>query len=362
VVAVDNADATAFGLSRLDAAVSSVAAAVWAVGTRTLTSFGTLVADIWANATRTLSSFGTLVADVWGYDIALSGANTAGAKANATWTNNAALRLMGMQTVTHSENPTAYTIQAWNSTNQVTLDGSVASSVDDAYTGATLAMAGANYEPFAVRRITAYDGTTKVATLDSNLPSDPTGKYYGIFATVINPDASSLTAADVWSYGTRTLTSFGTLVADIWAYTSRTLTQTAASIVAALTGSQISIRRGDLFSVSLTGLGNISARTALYFTIKSNLDTQDADALVQISESGGLLYLNGATTTTSNGTLTVTDATAGNITITIKAAATASLAARRGAYYDVQMVTASGVSTLTESSANILADVTRRTS
>lgn len=45
------------------------ATAVWASGTRTLTSFGTLVADVatavWAAGTRTLTSFGTLVADVW---------------------------------------------------------------------------------------------------------------------------------------------------------------------------------------------------------------------------------------------------------------------------------------------------------
>lgn len=33
-----------------------------------------------------------------------------------------------------------------------------------------------------------------------------------------------LTAADIWSYTNRTLSSFGTLVADIWNYTSRTLT------------------------------------------------------------------------------------------------------------------------------------------
>jgi hypothetical protein len=32
------------------------ATATWASGTRTLTSFGTLVADIWANATRTLTA------------------------------------------------------------------------------------------------------------------------------------------------------------------------------------------------------------------------------------------------------------------------------------------------------------------
>lgn len=34
----------------------------------------------------------------------------------------------------------------------------------------------------------------------------------------------STLVANIWSYGTRTLTSFGTLVADIWSYTTRTLT------------------------------------------------------------------------------------------------------------------------------------------
>ena len=68
--AANPTDATAFGISNLDAAVttrsSHSAADVWAVGTRTLTSFGTLVADIWAYTTRTLSSFGSLVTDIWG--------------------------------------------------------------------------------------------------------------------------------------------------------------------------------------------------------------------------------------------------------------------------------------------------------
>ena len=62
----------------LDVAVSTrsshTAANVWAVGSRTLTSFGTLVADtataVWSAGARTLTSFGTLVADataaVWG--------------------------------------------------------------------------------------------------------------------------------------------------------------------------------------------------------------------------------------------------------------------------------------------------------
>lgn len=45
------------------------AADVWTVGTRTLTSFGTLASDtataVWAAGTRTLTGFGTLVSDIW---------------------------------------------------------------------------------------------------------------------------------------------------------------------------------------------------------------------------------------------------------------------------------------------------------
>lgn len=70
LVDFDPEDATALGLSRLDAAIttrsSHTAADVWTSGTRTLTSFGTLVADIWANGTRTLTGFSTALAvSVW---------------------------------------------------------------------------------------------------------------------------------------------------------------------------------------------------------------------------------------------------------------------------------------------------------
>jgi hypothetical protein len=43
-------------LATVASLVSAVPAAVWAVGTRTLTGFGTLVADVWAYATRVLTA------------------------------------------------------------------------------------------------------------------------------------------------------------------------------------------------------------------------------------------------------------------------------------------------------------------
>ena len=74
VKAQDDIDFEALQKASLNAAApsaSSIASAVWGSGTRTLTSFGTLVADaataVWAAGTRTLSSFSTLIADLWAY-------------------------------------------------------------------------------------------------------------------------------------------------------------------------------------------------------------------------------------------------------------------------------------------------------
>lgn len=56
---------------------------------------------------------------------------------------------------------------------------------------------------------------------------------------------NNISAADVWAAGTRTLTSFGTLVADIWAAVTRTLTA----------GTNIVLAKG----VGVTGFNDLSA-------------------------------------------------------------------------------------------------------
>lgn len=66
--ALDNTVWTNAKAAFLDSAISAVPTQVWASGTRTLTSFGTLVSDIWSNPTRTLTSGGGIsAADVWDY-------------------------------------------------------------------------------------------------------------------------------------------------------------------------------------------------------------------------------------------------------------------------------------------------------
>jgi hypothetical protein len=120
--------------------------------------------------------------------------------------------------------------------NTITLN-SLASSLNNAYVG-QLVFLTAGTGADQSRRVIAYDGSTKIATLDRNWGINPAaGTIYVMLPTSLpeldNLDTtvssrSSHSAADVWTTTPRTLTSFGTLVADIatavWAETTRTLT------------------------------------------------------------------------------------------------------------------------------------------
>lgn len=91
---------------------------------------------------------------------------------------------------------------------------------------------------------------------------------------------STLTATDVWSHATRTLTSFGTLVADVWSYATRTLTLSPLNASDVWTyatreltsGSNISLAKGT----GVTGFNDLSqadVRSAVGLA-SANLDTQ----------------------------------------------------------------------------------------
>lgn len=148
--------------------------------------------------------------------------------------------------------------------------------------------------------------------------------------------------------------------AAVWAYATRTLTQTAAAVAAALAGSTINIRRGDTLTVSITGLGDLTARTKLWIAGKADRGHPDTAAVFVIEETADLQVINGSTATTpTNGTLTVTDAVAGNLTIVLAGVETAKLAELTGGVYDVQILEAAGPRTLTDGTLNVTLDVTR---
>ena len=151
---------------------------------------------------------------------------------------------------------------------------------------------------------------------------------------------------------------------EVWASATRTLTQSATSIAAAVSGSRLSIHRGDSWSAAITGLGDISGRSKFWFTAKEGLDDVDTIAVLMISEGSGLHYFNkSAAASAAQGALTVDNATSGNITITLDEVYTASLNLKRGHFYDIQMLNTSGsVSTLSEGRLDVTLDVTRAVS
>lgn len=70
---------------------------------------------------------------------------------------------------------------------------------------------------------TGSDGDTLGTLSDEIATRAPSGEYNTQLDATVS-SRSSHTATNVWAVGTRTLTSFGSLIADIWAYVTRTLT------------------------------------------------------------------------------------------------------------------------------------------
>jgi len=155
--------------------------------------------------------------------------------------------------------------------------------------------------------------------------------------------------------------------AAVWAYATRTLTQTAQQIGDAIDGSTITIHRGDEFNEQMTDLGAIPAdRTAFWFTVKTDPEDDDDDeAIIQIKETTGLLYLNATAATVAQAalaSLTVDDEATGDVTIWISDSITAALARTSGISYDFQYLDAGGEAhTLASGTLAVTADVTRAT-
>ena len=92
-----------------------------------------------------------------------------------------------------------------------------------------------------------------------------------------------------------------------------------------LRGDHIIVERGSTLVIPLTGLGSLAGRDRLYFTVKESLNDADEQSRIQIEETDGLRYLNGGVANSTDGSLTVDDEAAGNITIRLTAGASALL-------------------------------------
>ena len=196
------------------------------------------------------------------------------------------------------------------------------------------------------------------------------------------PPTKEQVSAEVWSNPTRTLSSFGNLMQSIWEYEIRTLTSSSGGasaqevweygirtltssreqVLEQMSGDNLSIRRGDIYTYDFTGLGSLIGRTSLYVTMKKNKSLEDSDSIVQTSESGGLIVLNGSSEslTSSWASIVVLDENVGNIRLTLKPQLTSLFIPVKENYFDVQFSNSSGTFTPREGLYEVTADVTRR--
>lgn len=95
----------------------------------------------------------------------------------------------------------------------------------------------------------------------------------------------------------------------------------------------ITERRGDKWEIPIPGLGNLADVDELWFAVKPSQPSSDNQSLVFITLSDGLVRLNGAAAgTAGDGSITIDDEAAGDITITLEAAATKVLEATSATY------------------------------
>ena len=257
--------------------------------------------------------------------------------------------------------------------NGLAVPGSAMTLSDDAITAAKIAANAIGASELATDAVAEIADQVWDEAIAGHAVAGSTGAALSAAGSAGDPWATAIPGAYTsgqagYQQGTTVTSALTSIIAAIaaapaavWAYVTRTLTQSASTVASAVAGSDITAHRGDQLSAALTSLGAIPAdRTAFWFTVKSDLDDDDDESTIQIEETDGLLYLNGAAATAAQGSLTVDVEADGDVTVWLSDAATAELATTGGIYYDLQYLDATGeATTLASGTFKVTADVTR---
>ena len=205
----------------------------------------------------------------------------------------------------------------------------------------------------------------------SLLPNQDVIVVSGTVTNVTNDVGITQSSADkTWLSGTRTLTSFGTLVADVWnnvvrtltsggggggatasevwSYFPRTLTQTAPQVIQNLTdNSQINVYKNTTFSFVLNNLPDFTGWQKMWFTVKeyNNLEVADSESIIQIQTSlvsgsgDGLLFINKQVGSPADGYIQVLSTT--SVQVQVKATVTDGIPAKK-MFYGLKYINALG--------------------
>jgi len=207
----------ASNLDFLDTAISGVKDAVWTVASRTLTAFGFTV-NTNANATETDISNRLPAVLINGHmdssiqEIGVAKINAAAFATAAITTaaiQDGALTRLKFNADSGLQSVRSNTAQA-GATTTITLDAG-ASAVNDFYKNDFVYITGGTGAG-QCRLISAYVGATKVATVTTWVTNPDATSTFAIIpfdAVASGGGGGGATAADIWTYATRTLTGFG---------------------------------------------------------------------------------------------------------------------------------------------------------
>jgi hypothetical protein len=230
-------------------------------------------------------------------------------------------------------------------TATITLNA-LASSNDNVYRGQVVFIRSGTGEDQA-KRVTAYNGTTKVATVESDwaVVPDTTSAYVMLPTSSLQlADLITDAAAAVWTYATRVLTN-ATVTPTVGAFTTAT---------------DITDVRGNDWSIDFDLTQDLTSKK-IQIAIKALLSDTDAEAIIFVDTDTGLITVNGSTSgaTAGNGSITVTDASEGQFTFALKAAVTALLESPKVYQYAVQIVDTTTVLEAASGKFTLLADAVR---
>lgn len=137
---------------------------------------------------------------------------------------------------------------------------------------------------------------------------------------------------------------------------------TPAVINSGITEGKITQVRGDTWTFTVSGLGNLTGHSDIWFSAKRSKNDPDIKSWFQIKKSVGLVYVDGAAATTAgNASITVVNTENGDISISLAAVESAKLPEKKGCY-DIQVITGSTVITKTIGDLIITGDVTQASS
>jgi hypothetical protein len=121
--------------------------------------------------------------------------------------------------------------------------------------------------------------------------------------------------------------------------------------------------RGDTWTQTITGLGDLTGYDDIWFGIKDDKDDTDTQATVLISADNGLEIIDGATATVpGNGSIAVVGAPkAGTILVTLEAEEAAKLTASKKYHWDAQKDIGGTITTPKCGAVLVSADIVRTT-